>query len=193
MRIVIAGAGTLGRRVAAYTRDQHQVVVIERSRMRAQAVEDELDVKVLLGDADEPGILLEAGIDRADVFVAATGDDEDNLVACLLAKREYKVGKVIAAVRNPRNRWLYNSSWGVDVAIDSAEIVTKLIGEEATLADIVTLLDIREGVVDEDQRRALGGRQDDAGDRHGRGLRGRGAATRDRDHHAWPRDGGQSR
>ena len=147
MRIVIAGAGTLGRRVANYTRAQHEVVVIEQSRARAQAIEEELGVKVLVGDADEPEVLLEAGVDRADVFVASTGHDEDNLVACLLAKNEYKVRKVIAAVRNPRNRWLFNRSWGVDVAIDSAEIVTKLIEEEATLADVVTLLDLREGEV----------------------------------------------
>jgi len=147
MRIVIAGAGTLGRRVATYTRADHEVLVIEQSRVRAQAVEEELGVKVLVGDADEPAVLFEAGVDRADVFVASTGHDEDNLVASLLAKNEYKVRKVIAAVRNPRNRWLYNRSWGVDVAIDSAEIVTKLIEEEATLADVVTLLDLREGEV----------------------------------------------
>ncbi len=147
MRIVIAGAGTLGRRVATYTRDQHDVLVIEQSRARAHAVEEELGVKVLVGDADEPAVLLEAGVDRADVFLASTGHDEDNLVASLLAKNEFKVRKVIAAVRNPRNRWLYNRSWGVDVAIDSAEIVTKLIEEEATLADVVTLLDLREGEV----------------------------------------------
>ena len=147
MRIVIAGAGALGRRVAAYTRDQHDVLVIEQSRARAHAIEEELGVKVLVGDVDEPSVLLEAGVDRADVFVASTGHDEDNLVASFLAKNEYKVRKVIAAVRNPRNRWLYNRSWGVDVAIDSAEIVTKLIEEEATLADVVTLLDLREGEV----------------------------------------------
>ena len=147
MRIVIAGAGTLGRRVATYTRDDHDVLIIEQSRSRAKAVEEELGVKVLVGDADEPSVLLEAGVDRADVFVASTGHDEDNLVASLLAKNEYKVRKVIAAVRNPRNRWLFNRSWGVDVAIDSAEIVTKLIEEEATLADVVTLLDLREGEV----------------------------------------------
>jgi len=147
MRIVIAGAGTLGRRVARYTRDQHEVLVVEQSRPRARAVEEELGVKVLVGDADEPEVLLEAGVDRADVFVASTGHDEDNLVACLLAKNEFKVRKVIAAVRNPRNRWLFNRSWGVDVAIDSAEIVTKLIEEEATLSDVVTLLDLREGEV----------------------------------------------
>jgi len=58
---------------------------------------------VLQGDADEPSVLLEAGVGPPDVFVAATGDDEDNLVACLLAKNEYRVKKVIAAVRNPRN------------------------------------------------------------------------------------------
>ena len=102
---------------------------------------------MLDGDADEPAVLLEAGVDRADVFVAATGHDEDNLVASLLAKNEYKVKKVIAAVRNPRNRWLYNRSWGVDVAIDSAQIVARLIEEEATLTDVVTLLDLREGEV----------------------------------------------
>jgi trk system potassium uptake protein TrkA len=147
MRIVIAGAGTLGRRVATYTREQHDVLVVEQSRVRAHAVEEELGVKVLVGDADEPAVLLEAGVDRADVFLASTGHDEDNLVASLLAKNEFKVRKVIAAVRNPRNRWLYNRSWGVDVAIDSAEIVTKLIEEEATLADVVTLLDLREGEV----------------------------------------------
>ena len=147
MRIVIAGAGTLGRRVATYTREQHDVTVIEQARTRAHAVEEELGVKVIVGDADEPSVLYEAGVDRADVFVASTGDDEDNLVASLLAKNEYKVKKVIAAVRNPRNRWLYNRSWGVDVAIDSAEIVTKLIEEEATLADVVTLLDLHEGEV----------------------------------------------
>ena len=147
MRIVIAGAGTLGRRVATYTRADHDVLIIEQSRSRAKAVEEELGVKVLVGDADELSVLLEAGVDRADVFVASTGHDEDNLVASLLAKNEYKVRKVIAAVRNPRNRWLFNRSWGVDVAIDSAEIVTKLIEEEATLADVVTLLDLREGEV----------------------------------------------
>ena len=147
MRIVIAGAGTLGRRVATYTREQHDVLVIEQSRTRAKALEEELHVKVLVGDADELSVLLDAGVDRADVFVASTGHDEDNLVACLLAKNEYKVRKVIAAVRNPRNRWLYNRSWGVDVALDSAQIVARLIEEEATLTDLVRLLDLREGEV----------------------------------------------
>ncbi len=151
MKVVVAGAGTLGRRVTRYVSREHTVTLIEQDPQRYRAMTEEFDgwaeVTVLQGDADEPSVLLEAGVDRADVFVAATGDDEDNLVACLLAKNEYRVKKVIAAVRNPRNRWLYNRSWGVDVALDSAQIVARLIEEEATLTDLVTLLDLREGEV----------------------------------------------
>jgi trk system potassium uptake protein len=151
MRVVVAGAGTLGRRVTRYVSKEHTVTLIEQDPQRCKAMAEEFDgwaeVTVLQGDADEPSVLLEAGTDRADVFVAATGDDEDNLVAALLAKNEYKVKKVIAAVRNPRNRWLYNRSWGVDVAIDSAQIVARLIEEEATLTDLVKLLDLHEGDV----------------------------------------------
>lgn len=151
MKVIVAGAGTLGRRVARYVGEKHDVTVVEQSRERCESVTHEFQtfgkISVLCGDIDEPAILLEAGVDRADVFVAATGHDEDNLVGCLLAKNEFKVKKVIGAVRNPRNRWLYNRSWGVDVALDSAQIVAHLIEEEATLTDLVRLLDLREGEV----------------------------------------------
>ena len=151
MKVIVAGAGTLGRRVTRYVSDKHDVTIIEQDPERCAAVAEEFkgwkEVSVILGDIDEPTVLLQAGVDRADVFVAATGDDEDNLVGCLLAKSEFKVKKVIAAVRNPRNRWLYNRSWGVDVAIDAAQIVTRIIEEEATLTDLVRLLDLREGEV----------------------------------------------
>ena len=148
MRVVVAGAGTLGRRVTRYVSKEHTVTLIEQdpgsaARPWRRSSRAGPRSTVLHGDADEPSVLLEAGVDRADVFVAATGDDEDNLVACLLAKNEYKVKKVIAAVRNPRNRWLYNRSWGVDVALDSAQIVARLIEEEATLTDLVRLLDLQ--------------------------------------------------
>ena len=151
MKVIVAGAGTLGRRVAQYVGEKHDVVIVEQSLERCASVTEEFrecgNIRVLRGDIDEPTVLLEAGVDRADVFVAATGDDEDNLVGCLLAKNEFKVKKVIGAVRNPRNRWLYNRSWGVDVALDSAQIVARLIEEEATLTDLVRLLDLREGAV----------------------------------------------
>lgn len=145
MRVVVAGGGTLGRRVAGYIRDKHDVVVVEQSEARARALAEEHGLTVIRGDIDEPSVMLEAGVDRADAFVALTGHDEDNLVSCLLAKNEFKVGKVVAVVRNPRNRWLYNRSWGVDVALDSGAIVARIIEEEATLKDLVHLLDLREG------------------------------------------------
>ncbi|MGO8683036.1 MAG: potassium channel family protein [Thermoleophilia bacterium] len=147
MKVIIAGAGTLGRRVALYIKEHHEVVIIERDEARANAIREEVGEKVLNGDADEPSTLLEAGADTADVFLAATGDDEDNLVACLLAKNEFKIKKVISAVRNPRNRWLFNRSWGIDVALDSGQIAARIIEEEATLTDLVRLLDLREGEV----------------------------------------------
>jgi trk system potassium uptake protein TrkA len=151
MKVIVAGGGTLGRRVTRYVSEKHDVTLIEKDRRRfddmTEAFTGNLNVKVLQGDIDEPAVLLDAGADRADVFVAATGDDEDNLVGCLLAKNEFKVKRVIGTVRNPRNRWLYNRSWGVDVAIDAAQIVARIIEEEATLADLVTLLDLREGEV----------------------------------------------
>jgi len=147
MRVIVAGAGKLGRRVSQLLTDHHTVVVIEKDEARAQAIHEELGIDVITGDADEPAILLEAGVDRADVFVASTGHDEDNLVCSLLAKNEYKVKRVIAIVRNPGNRWLYNRSWGVDVAIDAAQIVARLIEEEGTLSDIVELLSLRAGEI----------------------------------------------
>ena len=147
MRVIVAGAGKLGRRVAELIREKHSMTVIERDEARARYIKELLDVSVINGDANDPSVLLEAGADRADVIVAATGEDEDNLVICTLAKFEFKVRKVIGAVRNPKNQWLYNRSWGVDVALDSAQIVASIIEEEATLADLVTLMKLREGQV----------------------------------------------
>ena len=145
MKVVVVGAGKLGRRVVAYITEKHDVVVVEKNEDRARDIAEEFHIQAVHGDGDEPHVLLEAGADRADVLVAATGHDEDNLVAALLAKNEFKVKKVIAACRNPRNRWLFNRSWGVDVVVDSAQIVGRLIEEEATLSDVVTLLQLREG------------------------------------------------
>jgi len=147
MRVIVAGAGKLGRRIAEIIKEKHAVVVIERDEARARYVQELLGVRVLNGDANDPAVLLDAGADHADVVVASTGDDEDNLVICVLAKYEFKVKKVIGAVRNPKNEWLYNRSWGVDVALDSAQIVASIIEEEATLMDLVTLLKLREGQV----------------------------------------------
>jgi len=147
MKIIIAGAGKLGRRIAEIVKDKHAVTVIEEDESRCNYIEKLLAVRAIHGDACDPGVLTEAGADSSDVLVAATGHDEDNLVISVLAKNEFKIKKVIAAVRNPKNQWLYNRSWGVDVALDSAHIMAQIIQEEASLRDLVTLLKLREGEV----------------------------------------------
>jgi trk system potassium uptake protein len=147
MTIIVAGAGKLGRRIAEVVRDKHAITLIDKREDRCRELQERFHVRTVNGDACDPNVLMEAGVDHTDVLVAATGDDEDNLVISMLAKTEFNVKKVIGAVRNSRNQWLYNRDWGVDVGLDSAQIVARIMEEEASLEDIVTLLKLREGEV----------------------------------------------
>ena len=115
MRVVIAGAGNVGSYLASdLTERRHQVVVIEQlSELASRAKNQIPGATVIHGDACEPWVLERAEAARADVVVAATGDDEDNLVISLLAKQEFAVPRVIARVNHPKNQWLFNEAWGV--------------------------------------------------------------------------------
>ncbi len=84
-----------------------------------------------------------AGISDAELVLAVTGDDEDNLVVSYLAKFEYDAPKVIARVNNPKNRWLFNKSWGVDVEVSTPDVIAKIIEEEITLGEVVTLIKLQ--------------------------------------------------
>jgi len=143
MKVVVAGAGNVGRHLAAdLTERGHEVTVIEQdtgvmSRARAELPEG---VNFLLGDACEPYILEEAKLGQADVIVAATGDDEDNLVVSLLAKQEFAVPRVVARVNHPRNEWMFTEQWGVDAAVSPPHILTALVEEAVTVGDVVRLL-----------------------------------------------------
>jgi len=143
MEVVVAGAGNVGRHLAAdLTERGHQVTLIEQdtgvmSRARAELPES---VKFLLGDACEPYILEEAKLGQADVIVAATGDDEDNLVISLLAKQEFAVPRVVARVNHPSNEWMFTEQWGVDAAVSPPHILTALVEEAVTVGDVVRLL-----------------------------------------------------
>jgi trk system potassium uptake protein TrkA len=95
------------------------------------------------GDGDEPYILDEADMRNADVVVAATGHDEDNLVVCLLGKLEYDVPLAIARINNPANEWLFTDRFGVDVPVSSTNVMFSLIESEVSLGDIITLLKLR--------------------------------------------------
>jgi trk system potassium uptake protein TrkA len=144
MRVVIAGGGTVGAFLANILREKNEVVVIEQDLARARSLEDELpDVRLISEDACEPWVLELAGVKDAGLILAVTGDDEDNLVISYLSKFEYDVPQVIARVNNPVNRWLFTKSWGVDVEVSTPDIIAKIIEEETTLGEVVTVMKLQ--------------------------------------------------
>jgi trk system potassium uptake protein TrkA len=150
MRVVVTGAGNVGRHLAADLSGQgHQVTLIEQETDAVQRARAELPVQVnvLLGDACEPYVLEQAALASADVMVAATGDDEDNLVTALLAKQEFAVPRVVARVNHPQNEWMFTEQWGVDAAVSPPHILTALVEEAVTVGDVVRLLKLERGRV----------------------------------------------
>ncbi|MEO9248916.1 TrkA family potassium uptake protein [Citricoccus nitrophenolicus] len=145
MRVVIAGAGSVGSSIAReLLANGHEILlvdtkpeVVSRSGLRG--------VKWLIGDACELAVLQEAHLETAEVLVAATGDDKANLVVSLLAKSEFGVGRTVARVNNPKNDWLFDESWGVDVAVSTPRIMTALVEEAVETGDLVRLLTLRSG------------------------------------------------
>jgi trk system potassium uptake protein TrkA len=149
VRIVVAGAGNIGRHLANDLNERgHQVTVIEQDPgvvERAQL--DAPGVGFVLGDACEPWVLDKAEVRSSDVMVAATGDDEDNLVISLLSKQEYGVPHVVARVNHPKNEWLFTEAWGVDVPMSPPHVLTALVEEAVTVGDLVRLLKLERGQV----------------------------------------------
>lgn len=147
MRIVVAGAGAVGRHLASDLRRRgHEVVLIEQDpRHLEAAAEAAPDVEFVLGDACEPWVLEKADLRTADVVVAATGDDEDNLVISLLAKQEFGVPRTLARVNHPRNEWLFSEQWGVDQAVSIPNLMAALVEEAVTVGDLVRLLRLERG------------------------------------------------
>jgi trk system potassium uptake protein len=150
MKVIITGAGKVGRHLATDLCERgHEVTVIEQDKAAATRAAMELPEKinVLLGDACEPYVLEEAKLGEGDVLVAATGDDEDNLVTSLLAKQEFAVPRVLARVNHSSNEWMFTEQWGVDAAVSPPHILTALVEEAVTVGDIVRLLKLERGKV----------------------------------------------
>jgi len=146
MRVAIAGAGNVGSFIAQDLRDDgHEVLLIEENPDVASRLRDSIDVTWFVGDACEVSKLHAAGVEGVDVMVAATGDDEDNLVVSLLAKQEFAVPRVIARVNHPKNHWLFNESWGVDVAVSTPHLLTSLVEEAVSVGSLVRLLTFEGG------------------------------------------------
>lgn len=145
MRVVIAGAGSIGRSIAAeLLGNGHQVLLVDRSpaAMRLDSVPA---ADWLLADSCELSSLAEARLGSADVVVAATGDDKANLVTSLLAKTEYGVARTVARVNNPKNEWLFDEAWGVDVAVSTPRLITALVEEAVTVGDLVRMFTFQRG------------------------------------------------
>jgi trk system potassium uptake protein len=145
MKIAIAGAGNAGRAIARdLLANGHQVLLIDKNP-KAIKMESVPSAEWLLADACEISTLDKAGMDQCQVMVAATGDDKVNLVASLLAKTEYGVPRVVARVNHPKNEWLFDSSWGVDVAVSTPRIIAALVEEAVSVGDVVRLFSIKSG------------------------------------------------
>jgi trk system potassium uptake protein TrkA len=149
MRIVVTGGGAIGRHVAFDLDERHHdVTLIEQDRTLIAELRKEMpNVHVVQGDACEPWVLEGADLAHADVVVAATGDDEDNLVTALLAKQEFAVPRVLARVNHPKNEWLFTEQWGVDTAVSPPHMLTSMVEEAVTTGDLVQLLPLEGGRV----------------------------------------------
>jgi trk system potassium uptake protein TrkA len=145
MRIAIAGAGKVGRAISReLLSNGHEVLLIDKEPAKARS-----DVvpgaDVLLGDTCEIAVLDEADLPSCQVMIAATGDDKVNLVVSLLAKTEYGVPRVVARVNHPKNEWMFDESWGVDVAVSTPRMLSALVEEAVTVGDLVRLFTFRQG------------------------------------------------
>ena len=148
MRIAIAGAGNVGTYVAKDLLGRgHDVVLIEQNKEIIESLRAELAVNWVEGDACEIHTLDEAVVSSCEVVVAATGDDEDNLVISLLAKQEFAVPRVVGRINHPDNEWLFNESWGVDVAVSMPHLLASLVEEAVSVGDLVRLLNLEQGKV----------------------------------------------
>jgi trk system potassium uptake protein TrkA len=145
MRIAIAGAGSVGRSIAReLLANGHHVLLIDKNfgKVRPQRIPE---ADWMQADACELSSLEDARLEEFEVVISATGDDKVNLVVSLLAKTEFSVRRVVARINHPANEWLFNESWGVDVAVSTPRVLAALVEEAVSVGDVVRLFTLREG------------------------------------------------
>ncbi len=147
MNVLVIGGGKTGSHLATQLLEQgYQIKVIEDRPTVVERLRNELPPgSVFEGDGTSPFCLEQAGIQQVEVVAAVTGDDDENLVIATLARFEFRVPRIIARVNNPKNAWLFTREMGVDVALNQADLMAKLIAEEMSLGDMMTLLKLRRG------------------------------------------------
>jgi trk system potassium uptake protein len=145
MRVAIAGAGKVGRAIAReLVSNGHDVLLIDKEPLES-GPDLIAGAHVLIGDTCEIAVLDQADLPSCQVLIAATGDDKVNLVVSLLAKTEYGVPRVVARVNHPKNEWMFDESWGVDVAVSTPRMLSALVEEAVTVGDLVRLFTFRQG------------------------------------------------
>lgn len=147
MKIVIAGAGKVGYYlVKTLLPYKHKIIVIETKRELCEKIANELNINAVNGDATSIEHLTEAYVDEADVFIALTGRDQENLISCQLAKKNFGVKRTIARVNNPKNISVFEKL-GVDKAVSSTSIIADFIEQEVDFSGMKTLLELKEGKI----------------------------------------------
>ncbi len=145
MYIIVVGAGKVGFFLAKrLCQSKHTVSIIDKDKSVCEEIARQLEALVINGDGCDPHILEEAGLTRADVLAAVTGDDEDNLIICQLAKEKFNVNRTVGRVNNPDNEHTF-AELGIDVPVDSTKIIAKIIEEEASFSDFVNLMSFKRG------------------------------------------------
>lgn len=145
MYILIVGAGKVGYFLAKrLIEGKHTVSIVDKNKDVCEEVARSLDLLAINGDACDPHILQEAGVERADVLAAVTGEDEDNLIICQLAEERFNVRRTVGRVNDPANEYTF-AELGVDVPIDATKIISKIIEEEVSFSDFVNLMSFKRG------------------------------------------------
>jgi trk system potassium uptake protein TrkA len=147
MNVLLAGGGKVGRQLAILLKEKgHHATVIEIKPEHVNiASRVGPEVTVLGGDATDPGMLAQAGARDAQVFIAATGSDEVNMLSCYLARTHFGIPKTVARVNDPRNEHMFTPEYGCDTAISYSDIIARIVIEETSFSDVVTLLRLRRG------------------------------------------------
>jgi trk system potassium uptake protein TrkA len=149
MKVIIAGGGSVGRFTAReMVAAGHTVTIIDNDRATLreyQSREESAGIEWHFGDACDYSVLDAVGVREADVVASVTGDDEDNLVVSLLAKQEFGVPRVVARVNNPKNYWMFNQMWGVDVSVSTPHLITSLVQEATSVGSFVRLMQLKGG------------------------------------------------
>lgn len=148
MYIIIVGAGNVGYYLAKTLLNAgHEVLLIERDKRRCALLQDELGEMVMRGRGDEIHTMREAGADRADIVVACTGDDEDNLIISQIAKWYFNVPRTVARINDPRNETIFQQL-GIDATVSSTNIIYHLIEQEIETGEIIPLAALKRGNIE---------------------------------------------